>query len=214
MKKLTFTVALLMMPCLIACQKETSETGGRVQEDPNFLGQMLSGSAASPVKIEVFSDLQCPSCRDLFLKALQPAMKDYPDKVSVTYYEFPLSGHQYSRQAARFVAAAAKLGRKQALSVYEAIFNDQTYWSVDGRLADSVSKALSEEDFLRVRQFLRDANSVAEIDETIEKEQQFGMRRGVNSTPTMFISYGGKEEKVVGSLNYQVMKHFLESAMK
>jgi len=214
MRKVTPAVALLLILGLAACQKEASQTGGLGREEPHTMGQLLNGSAASPVKIEVFSDLQCPACRELFIRTLQTVMRDYEDKVSITYYEFPLSGHQYARPAARYVTAAAKLGPQQVLSVYEAIFTDQGNWAMDGSLEDSVSRALSTEDFLRVRQILRDAASLAEIDESIERELQFGMRRGVNSTPTMFISYGGKEEKVSGSLNYQVLKHFLESAMK
>jgi protein-disulfide isomerase len=214
MKNVAFIIALLLMPCLMACQqKETSQTGVQVQEEVPAPGHVLNGSAASPVKIEVFSDLQCPSCRELFLKTLKQVMKEYENRVSITYYEFPLSMHQYARRAARYVAAAAKLGQPQALSAYEAVFNDQEYWSVDGNLEGSVSKALSSEDFQRVRQLLRDANSLAEIDAAIEKEQQLGMLRGVNSTPTMFISHDGKEEKIVGSLNYQVMNHFLESVI-
>jgi len=208
------TIALLLLLCLIACNKEASQTGGQVREEPHAMGQVLNGSSTSPIKIEVFSDLQCPSCRELFIKTLQPIMRDYEDKVRIIYYEFPLSGHQYARSAARYVTAASKLGPRQVLSVYEAIFNDQGYWAMDGNLEDSVSKALSTEDFLRVRQIIRDTALAAEIDETIEKERQFGMSRGVNSTPTMFISHSGKEEKVQGSLNYQVMKHFLDTAMK
>ena len=211
---LVSAVALLLMPGLVSCKNEASQTGGREREELHALGQVLNGSSASPIKIEVFSDLQCPACRELFIKTLLPVMKDYEDKVRVIYYEFPLSGHQYARPAARYVTAASRLGQQQVLSVYEAIFNDQGYWAMDGSLEESVSKALSTEDFLRVRQMIRDTASAAEIDEAIDKEQQFGMRRGVNSTPTMFISYGGKEEKVQGSLNYQVMKHFLESVMK
>ena len=214
MRKITFTAVLLLMLCLTACQNEAAQTGDQVRKEAQALGQVLNGSDASPVKIEVFSDLQCPSCRELFIKTLQPVMKDYEDKVRIIYYEFPLSIHQYSRPAARYVAAAAKLGQRQALLVYEAIFNDQGYWAMDGNLEEPVSRALSTEDFLRVRQTLRDAASSAEIDETIEKEHQLGIRRGINSTPTMFISHNGKEEKVEGSLNYQVMKHFLESVMK
>jgi len=214
MRKISLTVAFLLMPFLVACQKEASQTGGRAGEEPHTLGQVLNGSSASPIKIEVFSDLQCPACRELFIKTLLPVMKDFEDNVRVIYYEFPLSGHQYSRPAARYVTAAARLGQRQVLSVYEAIYNDQGYWAMNGNLEDSVSKALSTDDFLRVRQTIRDTASVAEIDETINREQQFGMRRGVNSTPTMFITYGGKEERVQGSLSYQVMKHFLESAMK
>jgi len=199
-------IASLLPLCLIAC--------GTSVKRPPVEGQVLSGSEASRVRIEVFSDLQCPACRDLFLSTLQPLMEDYQDDVSVVYYEFPLAMHKYARPAARYVAAAAKLGQHQVLSAYEAIFNDQTYWSSDGNLEDSVSKALFAEDFQKITKILQDADTLAEINETIEKELQFGKRKGVNSTPTMFISNGGREQKVEGKIPYQALKLFLGPARK
>ena len=199
-------IALLLPLCLIAC--------GPSLKKPPIEGQVLSGSEASRVRIEVFSDLQCPACRDLFLSTLQPLMDDYQDEVSVVYYEFPLAMHKYARPAARYVAAAAKLGPQQVLSVYKAIYNDQTYWSRDGNLDDSVSKALFAEDFQKIAQIMQDADTLAEIDQTIEKELQYVKRKGVNSTPTMFISHGGREQKINGKLPYQALKLFLDPAMK
>ncbi|MCL2877774.1 MAG: DsbA family protein [Acidobacteria bacterium] len=213
-RTVSFIIALLLPLCLIACQKESSQTDEGVQEESQASGHVLNGSAASLIKIEVFSDLQCPGCRKFFLETIQPVMKDYKDKVLVIYHEFPLSGHPYARPAARYVAAAAKLGPQKVLPVYEAIFTDQAYWATDGSLEESVSKALSMEDFLRVAQILRNASYVAEIDETIDKELQIGLRKGINTTPTMFISYGGKEQKVEGGTNYPVMKQFLDSIVK
>ena len=210
MGTITFAVASLLMLCFAGCQKDASRTGGQVPEEQQGFGYVLSGSSASPVRIDVFSDLQCPACSDLFIRTLLPAMKEYQDRVSVVYHEFPLSGHQYSRPAARYVAAAAKLGTRQVLSVYEAIFNDQTYWAMDGSMESSVANALSMGDFMRVRQILEDANSVAEIDDAIERERQFGLLRGVGSTPTMFISHEGRTQKVEGTMPYQVMKQFLD----
>ena len=215
MRKFKCAVALLLPLCLAACGKGSTQTGGQAREDIRLEGHVLSGSNDSPVRIEVFSDLQCPACRDLFIRIIKPIMNEYQDKVCVVYYEFPLSGHQYARPAARFAAAANKLGHKQVLSVYDSIFNDQGYWSMDGSVEISVEKALSNEDMQRVRQLLRDKSSLAEINETIEREQLFGMHKGVNSTPTVFISNGGREQRVGGSvMTYPVLKQFLDPLVK
>ena len=209
-----FTIALLLPLCFIACKKDAPQPDGQLREEFPSYGHVLNGSAASPIKIEVFSDLQCPGCRNFFIKTILPIMNDYKEKVSVTYHEYPLTGHRYAHQAARYVAAAARLGPTKVLPVYEAIFTDQDYWASDGSLEESVAKALSREDFQRVTQILRNVNSVAEIDEGIERELQMGRNKGVTSTPTMFITYGGKEQKVDGGANYQVMKQFLDPIVK
>lgn len=213
MRKIAFIAALLLSLCFAACKKETPRLDGQ-SWDPHLPGHILNGSDDSPVRIEVFSDLQCPGCRELFIRILKPAMKEYQDKISVVYYEFPLSGHQYARPAAQYVAAANKLGQRQALSVYDAIFNDQVYWAIDGSLENSVAKALSDEDFQRVRRILQDRASLAEINETIEKEYLLGMHKGVNSTPTVFISHGGMEQKIEGAPSYQILKQFLDPLVK
>ena len=63
-------------------------------------GQILGGSKNSPVKIEVFSDFECPACRELYLVTIRQVLQEYSskDKVCVIYHEFPLSSHRYSRR--------------------------------------------------------------------------------------------------------------------
>jgi protein-disulfide isomerase len=199
---LLFAVALLLPLFLLACE--------RTLKEPSVAGHVLSGSATSRVRLEIFSDLQCSSCRNLFTDTVRHVIEDYPDEVSVVYYEFPLSMHEYARPAAQYAVAAAKLGRQQALSVYTEIFKDQNSWAGDGNLEDTVAKALSTEDFLRIRQILRDKDSLSEINGTIDKELQLGKRKGVNGTPTVFVSIKGKEQKIVGNLPYQAFKLFLK----
>ena len=215
LRKVTLSVTLLLPLCLTACGKDASQIDGQAREEPRLTGHVLNGSADSPVRIEVFSDLQCPACRELFIRIIKPLMKEYQDKVSIVYYEFPLSGHQYARLAAQYVSAANKLGQKQALSVYDSIFNDQVYWSIDGSLETSVEKALSAEDLRKIRKILQDKASIAEINETIDKEYMLGMHKGINATPTMFISNGGREQKIEGGTpTYQVLKQFLDPLVR
>ena len=215
MKKIALPVAILLPLCLAACRKDASQINGQLREEPLLAGHVLSGSADSPVRIEVFSDLECPACRDLFIKIIKPVIAEYQDKVNIVYYEFPLSGHPYARPAAQYVSVANKLGRKQAFAVYDAIFNDQIYWAIDGSLEKSVEKALSAEDLRKMRQILLNRASMAEINETIDKEYLWGLNKGVNATPTIFISNGGKEQKVEGGApTYQLLKQFLDPLVK
>ena len=188
-------------------------------------GLLLSGSDKSPVRIEVFSDFECYGCRELFLQTLLPVIREYEDKVSIIYYEFPLNQHPYSKQAARYVLATARLGNQKALPVIASIYTDQSLWdyannsgapasrSLD-RLETAVSKALSREDFLKVKKMLQDAGTLSDINDDIEKELKLGQLRGIRSTPTMFISYSGKQQEVTGAVTLPVMKQFLSKLVK
>ena len=211
------TVFLLIL-CLTVCVPSiNSSEGGN--------GSLLSGSDQSPVKIEVFSDFECPACRELFLQTIRPVMQEYKDKVGIIYYEFPLNMHPYSRPASRYVLAAARLGNQKALSVMSSIYTDQAQWdyannreapasrSLD-RLEMAVSKALSHEDFLEVKKMLQDPGTLSDINDNIEKELKLGELREIRSTPTMFIFYSGKQQKIEGMVTLPVMKQFLSKLVK
>ena len=167
-------------------------------------GLILSGSADSPVKLEIFSDFECPACRGFFINSIQPILKNYKDSVCVVYYEFPLGMHQYARQASLYVSAAGRLGdRKKLLSLFEALFADQDKWALDGSLEATVSRALSLEDLQKVKSIMEKERDGIEKD--INRDIQVGMDRSVNATPTIFLVHAGKQEKVVMPPNVKDM---------
>jgi protein-disulfide isomerase len=132
------------------------------------------------------------------------------DKVCVVYYEYPLKTHKYSRIAARYVAAASRMGLPKVLSIMEILFMDQALWSQDGNIAASISKVLAPSDFKKLKTIMQDTS----IDAAIEKEVELGTAKKVESTPTMFISQPGKQRKVEGLVTYPVMKQFFDSILK
>lgn len=197
--------ALLVVACFAF-----SPIFSRSAEQPS--GQILGGSLNSPIRIEVFSDFQCPHCRDYYLGTIRPLLQEYSskDKVCVIYHEFPLPGRPYAREAARYIEAAAQLGQQKLLLVYDSIFTDQAQWSEDGKLEATVAKALARDDFLKVKRVMQDPS----INEAIEKEIQLGVQNKVDSTPTSLIYYIGHQERVGGAIAYPVLKQFIDSIAK
>jgi protein-disulfide isomerase len=174
-------------------------------------GQILGGSLKAPIKVEVYSDFQCPACRELFLYTIKQVLQDYSskDKVCVIYHEFPLQSHAHSRLAARYAEAAARLGQQKLLAVFTALFTDQVQWGQDGNLEASIIKALSREEVLMLKNLIQDPG----IESTIEKEVQLGNAKEIKSTPTMIISYSGKQQKVTDPVNYLTMKQFFDKIL-
>lgn len=170
--------------------------------------QVIGGKLNAPVRIEVFSDFQCPACRGFFLDAIQKVLENYcsQDKVCVIYHEFPLKNHNLARVAARYSKAAQRLGRGQWLAVMGALYTSQAEWTWDGSVESVISRALSPQDFAELKKRLEDPS----IDTTIDQEVALGEKRQVTSTPTFFLSSGGKEERVVGSVPYVVLKSYID----
>jgi protein-disulfide isomerase len=175
-------------------------------------GQMLGGSANSPIRIEVFSDFQCPACRDLYLGAIRQVLQDYSSKgkVSVVYHEFPLKVHQYSREAARYSEAASRLGVQTLLTVFDSLFADQAQWAQDGNVDAVIVKALPGEEYRKLKQVIKDPS----IDKAIDKELALGDKKNIQSTPTVFFYHSGKEEKITGAMSYATLKQYLDSIIK
>jgi len=184
---------LLTAIFFVFCLAAYAPPAGSADGEP---GLLIAGSAESPVKLEVFSDFECPGCRYLFFNTIQPVIKNYKDGVSIVYYEFPLDMHPHARPASRYVSAAARLGdQKKLLTLFETLFADQDKWAEDGKLEVSVSRALSPEDLQKVKAILEEERE--RIEQDIDRDIQVGINRKINATPTIFINHAGKQERVV-----------------
>ncbi len=177
----------------------------------------LGGLPGAPVKIEVFSDYQCPVCRSYFLDTLKPLMEDYAkagkiDKISIVYHDFPLETiHQFARKAARFGMAAYRLGRDKWLKVLDALYRQQTLWSENGNIEAVLQKVLSPADLEQLKKMAADPT----IDTAINKEVALGQRRAVTSTPTTFIiTETGRQQRFTGDPTFPALKDFLDKMIK
>jgi predicted DsbA family dithiol-disulfide isomerase len=124
----------------------------------------------------------------------------------VVFHDFPLKDHVLSRSATRYSKAAQRLGRRQWLAVIGALYASQAEWSWDGSIETVVSRALDPRDFAELKKLLQDAS----IDAEVEREVAMAEKREVKSTPTFFLHAGGKEERVVGSVPYRVLKAYID----
>ena len=184
---------------------------GLAQAPSADAGACVGGKPDAPVKIEVFSDFQCPACRDFYLETMRSVLTDYadPGKVCVVYREFPLKMHQHAVPAARMGHGALRLGMRHWALVADALFTRQDTWSKDGKIEAVLSPVLSPEDLARLKK--EAANP--DIETAIAADIALGQQRGVNSTPTFFIIAKGKTEKIVGAIQYPILRRYLDSLL-
>jgi len=192
MKLLVLALAAIL-PCL-------------AQPDPDK-GKAL-GNPTAPTTIEVFSDFTCPHCKLFHETTLAALMRDYvtKGKAYVVNRDFPLTGpgHQFSRLAAQYATAAARIGKYQ--EVADALFANQATWAMNGQVWECVAAVLSPADQKRVQALVKDPGVVAEV----ERELQEGVSTGVNATPTLVVNHGGKRYPLPSTVDYSLLRSFLD----
>jgi protein-disulfide isomerase len=174
--------------------------------------QVLGGKLDAPVRIEVFSDFQCPACRAFYMSTIRQVLKDYcqADKVCVIYHEFPLAMHPYAREAARYSVAAQRLGRAQWAAVVDALYENQERWALDGKVDAAVMGAVSPQDFAKIKKMLQEPS----IEDAIVRDIALGQKRDVKSTPTWFAASPTATQRVEGPVEYSVLKPWVDKIVK
>ena len=192
-----FALALTaLLPCLAASS----------DADP---GKSL-GSPSAPIRIEVFSDFECPACKALHEQILPLVFKDYaiPGKVYLVSREYPLAMHQFSREAANYATAAARFGKYQ--DVADALFKNQLVWEVNGKVWDTVAGVLTPAEAKKVQLLAKDPSVLSEV----QRDVDAGKAAGINQTPTMIVTRGTSRFPVTGSVNYNLLRSMLDGLLK
>jgi len=167
------------------------------------------GSKNAPITMEVFSDFQCPACKQLFKTTTQPLTDNYvnTNKVYLVHRDFPLPMHAYSRVAARYARAAAALGKAEQAE--QALFTNQEKWEQTGDVDGTLAAVFSAGDMAKIR---AQAKGTA-LDAVIDKDVALGKSYNVNQTPTTIIHFKGQTYPVVGIVTYDVLHQFLDQLL-
>ena len=190
-------------------------TMGQVQPNTTQAGNadaFLMGTKDSPVRIELFSDFQCPSCRSFYLNTVTNLIKEYSagNKVALLFRDFPLPPHPVARPATRYALAAKSLGHEQWMKVIEYLYSCQAEWSYDGKIEPVLSRILTPEEMQAVKGKMGDPA----IEQAIDREVALGNERKVQSTPTVFVTIDGKEQRLVGGLAFPIFKDYIDRGLK
>jgi protein-disulfide isomerase len=193
--KLYAALLLVLLPCLAAI--------------PEVDKNKAVGSPTAPVRLEVFSDFTCPHCRHFHEEVLPQLMKDYVvnGKMYIVDRAFPLQGHSFTREAFSYSVAAARIGKYQ--QVADALYAQQANWAVNGNPWGVVAGVLSPADQKKVLELSKDAGVQAEI----EAEFREGVDSGVNQTPTLILTAGGKRFPLPPAPDYRLLKSMIDGLL-
>ena len=176
--------------------------------------EKILGNPAAPVQIELYSDFQCPACKNFHENMLPVIMRDYvnPGKVCIISREFPLNipAHKYSRQAANFATAAARVHKYQQVS--DLLFAKQTDWGNTGKVWETIATAFTPAEQKKVQALAADPAVTAEV----QRDYDSAMANRVSQTPTLIIrretrnyTFGGP-----GPDNYMLLRSLIDGLLK
>lgn len=163
--------------------------------------------------MEVFGDFQCPACRTFFETTVKKVIDDYvtPGKVYLVHRDFPLEMHPYARQAARLANAAAELGQFEAIE--RALYDHQDEWVAKGNIEEIIAPSFAPAQFKKFQAY--EAQHLAEINASIERDRALGNQRNVNQTPTVFVTSHGKTEGLPGGgVDYKLLKQYFDYLLR
>jgi len=167
------------------------------------------GSRQAPITVEIFSDYQCPDCKRMHLATTRQVIDNYVSsgKVYLIHRDFPLSMHTYSRQAARWVNAAAVAGLFQATE--NALYAKQDEWGATGNIEQALASLLPAADMRKIR--VVESSQRAQLDAAVQTDVNFGNSRNVSGTPSIFVTHRGQTTPLpAGSVSYTLLKQYLD----
>ena len=170
------------------------------------------GNPAAPILLELYSDFMCPHCKHLHEDILPAIILDFvkTGKAYLVYREYPLNipQHVYSRQAAEYATAAARVGKYQAVS--DALFRNQASWSMTGKVWETVASALSPDEQKKVQVLAADPAVKAEVQRDVDAAQ----RARLSQTPTLMITHRLKQQPWTFFDDYNLLRGYLDDLVK
>ena len=168
------------------------------------------GSPNAPITLELYTDYQCPSCRNFYMQSMPELMAEFvnTNRVRIVHRDFPLPQHQFSRLATRYANAAGEIGKYDA--VVNQIFKTQPEWEQNGAIEPQVAKVLSPSELAKVKELMK---VDAHLDDTVTKDLALGNQDGINQTPSMVLVRNGKREVIAPIPPYMVLKSYLTSVL-
>ncbi|MFC1686740.1 DsbA family protein [Nanoarchaeota archaeon] len=172
------------------------------QQGFNEDGSPYLGSNHAPVKIEIFSDFQCPYCTRLAEGAMPSIIENYvkTGKVQLVFKQFPLSFHDQAEGAAMASMCAGKQGK--FWEYHDGLFANQD------KLSETYFKSLAKELNLDETKFDTCMRSKEFLGQIV-LDKQAASEVGIKGTPASVIN----GEIVTGAQPYNSFKVIIDQKL-
>lgn len=170
------------------------------------------GNRNSRLQFIVYSDLECPFCKQ-FHPTTKQILNEYKDDLALIYRHFPLDIHPKARKEAEATECAQELGGSSGFWKYiDKIFEITP--SNNGLNPDELPKlaaqiGLSENKF-------KDCLSGGKFTQKIAGDYDQGVKSGVGVTPSSVIvdTKTGKTKTITGAVRPEQIKSVIDAILK
>ncbi|MBE0583789.1 MAG: thioredoxin domain-containing protein, partial [Desulfofustis sp.] len=160
--------------------------------DIDVAGSPIKGRPDAPVTITVFTDFECPYCKQ-FAPMLDQVHELNKETTKIVFKNMPLRFHKFADPAARAALAAAAQGK--FWEMHDILF-------AAPELSDETIATAATKLGLDMARFNQDMNAPA-VKQQINKDLQAAQEAGVTGTPTVFVN--GKRLKNRSIEGFQFM---------
>lgn len=171
----------------------------------------ISGFTTAPLRLELYGDFTCPHCRMVHEQFLPLIMRDFitPGKAYLVFRDYVLTGpgHEHSREAATYAAAAARIGKYQTMA--DALFKTQSAWALSGQIWPTVSGSFTPEEQKKIQSLDKDPSVAQDVKNDIDA----GNMVPVTQTPTLVVNYKGKKQTWAMWNSYPLLQNYLDSLL-
>ncbi|MBU1568224.1 MAG: thioredoxin domain-containing protein [Proteobacteria bacterium] len=145
--------------------------------DVDTTGAPFKGPSDAPVTITLFTDFECPYCRQI-IPLLDEILERNPKNVKLSFKNLPLKFHKFAEPSAKAALAANEQGKFWA-------FHDRLF--AETKLTEESIKKTAVEVKLDIPRFEKDMES-PKIQSMLQKDILDAQSAGVTGTPTIFIN--------------------------
>jgi predicted DsbA family dithiol-disulfide isomerase len=144
-----------------------------------------TGPKGAVVTIVVFSDFECPYCRN-FADILHQVLVEEKDRVRLVFHHLPLSMHPWARSAAEGAACAQLQSAEAFWAVHDYLFAHQDEITADNlkQKVDVLVKDVKGLDFSEFQNCEQNQMSLG----LVLRDMNLASSNSVTATPTLFIN--------------------------
>ena len=175
LRKMFFLLALLSFGSFVHAQ---------VRNDAGADLPLQWGKQNAKFQIEVFVDLQCPTCAS-YNEILKSLEKKYSDQILLTIRHYPLPQHDKALLAAKMVEAAYR--QHKGFEMLDMILANQKAWTTDEK-AQEIFFGYAKKLGLKMEQFKQDFSS-EQTDLRIRQDVSRAKSLELTATPSVLLDH-------------------------